>query len=130
MTKEQITKAFEQVPLPIDSCWLVMGAALVMHGIRNDTHDIDIGCTPEAFDMLIDLGYHVTLSRSGRRKLSLNSEITVYEGFCTQSVHYIDGVPVADLASIRKTKATFGRQKDLADIEQIDQYFARMNQND
>lgn len=130
MTKEQITKAFEHLPLPIDSCWLVMGAALVMHGIRNETLDIDIGCTPEAFDMLVNLGYHVTSSRSGLRKLSLNSEITVYEGFYTQRVHYIDGVPVADLASIRKTKATFGRPKDLSDIERIDQYLARMNQND
>lgn len=130
MTKEQITKALTHIPLPMDSCWLVMGAALVMHGIREETSDIDIGCTPEAFDTLIKLGYHATTSRSGLRKLSLSREVTVYEGFYTQDIISIDGIPVSDLVSIREIKLFFGRKKDLADVEQINLHLARVNQND
>lgn len=130
MTKEQIHRTVKALPLSAESYWLVMGAALVMHGIREETRDIDIGCTPEAFDALIKLGYHATTSRSGLRKLSLSTGVTVYEGFYTQDIICIDGVPVSDLTSIKRIKAFFGRKKDLADVEQINLHLARMNHND
>ena len=130
MTKEQIHRTVKALPLSAESYWLVMGAALVMHGIREETRDIDIGCAPEAFDALIKLVYHATTSRSGLRKLSLSTGVTVYEGFYTQDIISIDGIPVSDLVSIREIKLFFGRKKDLADVEQINLHLARVNQND
>ena len=130
MTKEQIVKISASLPLPAGSYWLVMGAALVMHGIRQETRDIDIGCTHDAFDFLLTSGHQISTSRSGLRKVALDSHISVYDGFFTKKILWIDGIPVSDLESIRTIKSFFGREKDLSDIKLIDQHLARMNQND
>ncbi len=130
MTKEQICDIMSTLPLSAGSYWLVMGAALVMYGIRETTDDIDIGCTPEEFDLLVKTGYHALISKSGLRKLCLKENVSLYEGFYKRNIMYIDGIAVSDVESIRTIKAYFGRAKDLADIELIDRYLARTNQND
>ena len=130
MIKKDIISILSSFPLSADSYWLVMGAALVMHGVRHETRDLDIGCTHDAFDCLLTSGHHISVSRSGLRKVELDSHISVYEGFFTKDILWIDGIPVSDLESIRTIKSIFGREKDLSDIKLIDQHLARMNQND
>jgi hypothetical protein len=130
MTQKHIYDIVKSLPLSAESYWLVMGAALVMHGVREETDDIDIGCTHERFDLLLKSGYCSSVSQSGLRKIALTEHVTVYENFYKQNIVYIDGIPVADLESIRVVKSVFGREKDMADIELIDRQLARMKQND
>ena len=47
--KETIKESVSALPLkPGDYC-VITGTALVMHGIKEETKDIDISCTKEAF---------------------------------------------------------------------------------
>ena len=38
-------------------CWLTSGAALVLFGVRDSTHDVDLICTRELADRLEGSGY-------------------------------------------------------------------------
>lgn len=116
--------------MDLDSFWLVMGAALVLHGVKSETEDIDLGCTSEKFQTLLDAGYKVFSSKSGLRKIILDVNVSVYENFYTERVVHMDGIGVSDIMSIRKIKTEYNRTKDINDIELIDEFIARKECND
>jgi len=130
MNKNQIIKVVRKIELPAGSFWLVMGAALVLHGVKHETGDIDVGCTPEAFSLLIESGYTVMHSRSGLRKISIREDIHIYEGFNADTIESIEGIGVADIMSIRRTKLAFGREKDQIDVKLIDKHMEKDKRND
>ena len=57
MKKEQILAGLSGFPYDMDGFWLITGAALVLFGIREETGDIDMGCTSAAADRLEADGY-------------------------------------------------------------------------
>lgn len=61
MIKSEITESIKNIFSDIskDGFWIITGAAMVMHGIKTQTSDIDIGCTREVFQELINKGYSV-----------------------------------------------------------------------
>lgn len=111
-----------QLPFSNNSFWLVMGSALVLYGIRFSTHDIDLGCTNSLFNDLINNGYSVALSRSGRERIDYSSTVHIYRNWPVDKIEYINGIPVADLFSIIRDKTSFGRPKDIADVKLIQEY--------
>ncbi|MDT8715351.1 hypothetical protein IAI10_01505 [Clostridium sp. 19966] len=43
--KEDIIKILKDVDLPLNEYWITSGAGLVIHGVKETTRDIDLGCT-------------------------------------------------------------------------------------
>ena len=122
LNENDIKKALNNLSFPKNSFWLIMGSALVFHGIRDCTQDIDIGCCNQLFEELKSKGYTVYKSRSGKEKINYSDSIHIYRNWETTNVIFIDGIPVADLKSILKDKKKLGRPKDIIDISIIEKH--------
>ena len=125
MTKEQIKVRLDAFPCGLDGFWLVTGAALVLFGVREETGDIDLGCTTEAADRLEADGYPYTVMEDGNRWFRIDRDTEVFENWICGSVEELDGYPVMSLEGIREMKQRLGREKDLKDIRLIDAFIAR-----
>lgn len=108
--------------MPEDYC-LITGTALVMHGIKEETKDIDISCTKEAFQALTAQGYPIKQGDFAR-KVIYSDEVEIFEDWHSGEIILIDGIPVASLESVIVMKKQLGREKDLADIAKIEAHLA------
>lgn len=92
---------------------------MVLHGIKSETNDIDLGCTDALFAHIQHTGYPVTINRMGKEKILFSDNITIYRAWKCEGVDFIDGIPVCDLNTIIKNKQELAREKDLVDLQLI-----------
>lgn len=123
MNKKEMIQILKAEGLDTKDTVVVMGGALLLHGLRNETHDIDINVSQETYQSLLDRGYKTDLNSIGRdRILVMNgeNEIEIFDDGITE-VEYeeIDGVYVQTLESILNWKRILNREKDQKDIEVI-----------
>lgn len=117
--KETIKESVSALPLkPKDYC-VITGTALVMHGIKEETKDIDISCTKEAFHTLEAQGFQIKQGAFAR-KVIYSDDVEIFEDWHRGAITMIEGVPVASLESVIVMKQQLGREKDLADIVKIE----------
>ena len=45
MNKQEIISILDDFQYSRDEYWIITGSAMVLYGIREQTHDIDMGCT-------------------------------------------------------------------------------------
>jgi hypothetical protein len=95
---------------------------MVMHDIRKETRDIDIGCHSELFESLMKVYPPVQVWEDGMRSLEIDGCIEVFENWFVEAVEMIDELPVASLESIKLHKKALGREKDLKDLKLIEAY--------
>lgn len=93
-----------------------------MHGVRDATRDIDLGCKTSMFDRLLADGYAASILDDGSRKIELTSDVEIFEEWGHGDIEYINGLPILSLKDIIKIKQKLGRKKDLQDIALINQY--------
>ena len=123
MTKADILETLRALNWPADEYWLVAGGAMVLHGLRSETHDLDLGCTTAWADALEAAGVPFREMEDGSdRWFKLTGEIEVFENWLADRVELVDGVPVVSLRGLREMKAALGREKDLRDIARIDAF--------
>ena len=120
MNKEDIIIKIKKVGLDLNDYWVIAGAAMVLQGIRNDTKDIDLACSTKLFCHFVEQGYSVTSNSLGYRKITLQKDIEVFENWEVLGIDYIEGIPTANIESIREMKIKMGREKDLLDVKLID----------
>ena len=125
LTKECIVHRIYELRLDVNKYWILTGAAMVMHGIRDTAQDIDLGCTTSLIEAFIADGYEMCALDDGSRKIKLASDIEVFEEWGYGTIINIDGLPVVSLKDIIRIKQKLGRPKDLHDIELIQQYMDR-----
>ena len=125
MTKETLIAKLDDFRYGLDGFWLVAGAALVLYGIRQETGDIDMGCTTEAADRLEADGFLYQVMEDGNRWFRLDLETEVFENWFFDAVVLFDGYPVLSLQGLREMKQRLGREKDLRDIQLINAFIAR-----
>ncbi len=102
--------------------WISTGAAMVMHGVREFTHDIDVGCEHDVAEALIKSGCRTSRFPDGGVKIQFDDVIEVYEDWSRGDVVMIDSLPVLSLQSIIHIKRILGREKDFRDIELIENF--------
>ena len=100
--------------------WVVGGGAMVLHGFRPQTHDIDLGCSTLLADKLEQQGYVVLRSEDGTRKISYSEDVELFENWIEGTVEIISGVPVVCVDGLVQMKKRLGRKKDLTDIALIE----------
>ena len=125
MKKQELITKLEAFPYGLDGFWLVGGAALVLFGVREETGDIDMGCTPQAADRLEADGCLCGVSDDGTRRFRIGPEIEVFENWLYDAVETVGGFPVQSLRGLREMKLRLGREKDLRDIRLIDAFLSR-----
>jgi putative (di)nucleoside polyphosphate hydrolase len=124
MNKNQIIKHMKKLNLPIDEYWILAGSALVMHGIRPETSDIDIGCTTVLFESLIG-SREVIVREDGSRSLDYDGVLEVFENWMAEEVVTLNELPVGSLISIKNHKEMLNREKDKKDLELINKRIRR-----
>ena len=119
MDKQEIINKLKDFPYSRDEYWVITGSAMTLYGIREQTHDIDMGCTTAMADQLVADGYSYQLAESGNRKFNYGDDIEIFENWKCGSIENIEGIPVISLDGLIEMKQELGREKDLKDIALI-----------
>ena len=119
MDKCALVRRLRELPFPVGEYWVVAGGAMVLHGFRDETGDIDLGCSPALADQLEQQGYAVSRCGDGTRKIVYSEDVEIFENWIEGSVERMDGVPVVSVEGLIEMKRKLGREKGLADIERI-----------
>ena len=123
MTKADILKKLHALNWPADEYWVVAGGAMVLYGLRPETHDIDLGCTTAWANALEAAGVPFRHMDDGSgRWFTVSEDVEAFENWLEDRVELVEDVPVVSLRGLRQMKAALGREKDLRDIELIDAF--------
>jgi len=124
MNRAELIERVKALTFPKEDFWVITGGAMVLYGLREQTHDIDLGCTSRLADELEQQGAEVSIRKDGTRKLVLDGDVEIMENWLYDRIEEIDGVPVISLAGLTEMKRSLGREKDLRDIALIEAYLA------
>lgn len=123
MNKQEMIQILKAEGLNKKDCVVVMGGALLLHGLREESHDIDINVSQETYQSFLDRGYETDLNAIGRHRILVmngENEIEIFDdGIAEVEYEEIDGVYVQTLESILNWKRILNREKDQKDIEVI-----------
>lgn len=125
LNKQDIIKILKKLNLPKREYWVAAGSALVMHDIKKETRDIDLGCTTYLIDTLISKGHTPIVEDDNTRIIKINGDIEIFENWNVDKIEYIDKIPVGTIESIKMQKLESGREKDLNDIKLIDKFMSK-----
>lgn len=117
--KQSLIQCLKGLPFPQREYWVVAGGAMVLHGFRPQTRDIDLGCSTLLADQLEGQGYFVSRCDDGTRKISYAGDVEIFENWLEGAIEILDGVPVVCVDGLIRMKRKLGREKDLADIALI-----------
>ena len=121
MNKADIMERLHALNWPPEDYWVVAGAAMVLHGLRAETRDLDLGCTTARADALAAAGVPFRYMDDGSgRWFTLDRDVEVFENWLLDRVELVEGVPVISLQGLRQMKAALDREKDRKDIALID----------
>lgn len=119
-------KHLEEIGLNKDSFVIVYGAALVMQGVRKETHDLDLQCIDDnKFDEFAKSGYSVNrLEYNGVLQIHLTELSDLHKGKLNTDTRWEDrfGYNVQTVQSVLEEKMSRRREKDKADIELIEKF--------
>ena len=127
MNKQDIINRLNKFPYSKDEYWVITGSAMVLYGIREKTHDIDMGCSSTMADQLEKDGYVSTLTESGNKKFKIGEDIEIFENWKFDSITRIDNIPVISLKGLIEMKEDLGREKDYRDILLIKDFMEKLD---
>ena len=125
LRKDEIIGLLNEAAFDRSEYWVTSGAAMVLHGIKETTRDIDLGCTTQMADRLEREGYDVEVLRDGSRKIVFSCAIEIFENWIEDQVILLEGLPVVSMDGMIRMKEKLGRKKDLEDIFLIKEHFSK-----
>lgn len=120
MNKVELLARLKQLDLDPQEYWLIAGSAMVMYGFRKETADIDMGCSKDLADQLEKQGYPVSEGWAGKRKIILAEDVEIFEDWLYDKVEMVDAIPVLSVKGLIEMKHILGREKDMRDIQLIE----------
>lgn len=125
MNRDELLNRLETLNFSKEDYWLITGGAMVLYGLRDETGDIDLGCTPKLAAQLQAQGYPVTAMPDGTKKICYADDVEIFEEWLYDRVEMRHGVPVISLNGLIAMKRSIGREKDLRDIRLIEEYLKK-----
>ena len=122
LDRKAILERLKTFPYDKSKFWISTGGAMVLHGVRPYTHDIDVGCEKEIAEALVASGCQVIPLPDGGKKIVFDGVIEVFENWSRGDTIIIDTYRVLTLDSIIDIKRRLGREKDFRDIELIENF--------
>lgn len=126
MKRAELIRRVKALNFPHEDYWVITGGAMVLYDLREDTHDIDLGCTARLADELEKRGAAVSRRADGSRKLVLDGDVEIMEGWLYDRVETVEDIPVISMQGLIEMKRSLGREKDLRDIRLIEQYLGEV----
>jgi len=125
MNKNDIINRLEDLNFDKSGYWVLAGSAMVLHGIRPETHDIDMGCTKEFADELETEGYPTVVMPDGTRRITYAEDVEIFEDWIFDRVMFVDEIPVISLEGLLEMKRSLGREKDMRDVQMIEEFLGK-----
>ena len=122
MNRQELISRIRALNFPTEDYWVVAGGAMVLHGIRAQTHDIDLGCTKQLGDRLEAAGYLTDHLSDGSRRFEIDGDIEIYDEWRFDVVENIEGIPVISIEDLIRMKKALGREKDQRDLARIEEF--------
>ena len=122
MNRTEIIERLSVFPYDASEYWLITGGAMVLYGIREETSDIDLGCTVRLADRLEADGYLHAITANGKRWFKVGSDIELFEDWLYDTITLVDGIPVISIQGLIDMKRGLGREKDAREVELIEKY--------
>lgn len=123
MNKQEILKKIKKYNLPKDDFVIISGAAMVFHGLKDTTNDLDVTVKPSLEKFLRDnyntrLDWYDESTNKGIYYLNdeLNFSSNLKEIFDNKEYSIINGYKVQNIDSIIKLKQKLNREKDQKDL--------------
>ncbi|MFL0270095.1 hypothetical protein [Candidatus Clostridium radicumherbarum] len=86
LNKSNIIDILKELNLPTKEYWTTSGAALVLHGVKETTKDIDLGCTTDLVECFIKKGCKYRVVEDNTRIVEVNREIELLENWFVDKV--------------------------------------------
>lgn len=115
MKAEDIRRRLAELALDTNEYRINVGGALVLHGLREETHDLDIWCTKKLGDALAQR-CDVQVLPDGMRRFVPAPDVEIYENMLPGETVFLNGIPVAPLEDVLALKRQLNREKDRRDI--------------
>ena len=125
MNKQDIIEKLNAFPYDKKDYWVITGGAMVLYGFREETHDIDLGCTSSLADQLEADGFLYKVTADGNRWFKIGQDIEAFENWLSDTVVSVEDIPVISIPGLIEMKQRLGREKDLRDIGLINSYLER-----
>lgn len=125
MNRQEVLDRLNELALDKGAYWLITGGAMVLYGLRDQTGDIDLGCTTALFEALQAQGCPVSMMPDGTRRVELAPDVELFENWLQGDIVEVEGVPVVSLEGLIAMKRQIGREKDMRDIALIEEYLAK-----
>ena len=119
MDRQEILNQLRTFPYDRNEYWVVTGAAMVLYGFKEQTGDIDLGCSKKLADILEAEGYLLRQTEDGKRCFNVGESFEIFEDWIEDTVETVDGFQVVSVKGLIEMKTRLGREKDLKDIELI-----------
>ncbi len=98
---------------------------MVLYGIREQTADIDLGCSKRLADYLEADGCLFRRTDDGKRWFRYGDHIEIFEEWIRDTVETVCGFRVVSIQGLIEMKQDLGRDKDKKDIAFIKAYLNR-----
>lgn len=118
MNREQFIRIFEEKNIPKSECVILSGGSLLIRGLREKTNDFDLAVTKEVGEMF-DIE-NAPKDEKGLPTPFENCQMT--DNYDKYDYDEIDGFKCQKLEEILAFKKSIMREKDLKDIEKIEEY--------
>ena len=125
MDKSGILNCLSEFPYDRNEYWVITGGAMVLYGIREQTSDIDLGCSKRLADHLEADGYLFRRTDNGNRWFKYGENIEIFEEWIMDSIEKVYGFNVVSIKGLIEMKQDLGRDKDIKDIELIKAFLNR-----
>ena len=122
MNKKELLELANTLNLPKEEYCIISGGALLLHGLREQTNDLDIDITQEGLDKLKE-NFAVELINESRKQYKVTDSIECFlVDKLDSDINYIDNYPSESLISIYNSKKILNREKDQKDILAIEKF--------
>lgn len=115
MKAEDIRRRLAELALDTNEYRINAGGAMVLHGLREETHDLDIWCTKKLGNALAQR-CDVQVLPDGARRFVPAPDVEIYENMLPGETLFLNGIPVAPLEDVLALKRQLNREKDRRDI--------------
>ena len=125
MNKWEILNCLSEFPYDRNEYWVITGGAMVLYGMREQTTDIDLGCSKRLADQLEADGCMLRRTDDGKRWFKYGENIEIFEEWLMDSIETVCGFNVVSIKGLIKMKQELGRDKDKKDIELLKVFLKR-----
>ena len=115
MKAEDIRRRLAELALDTNEYRINAGGAMVLHGLCEETHDLDIWCTKKLGDAIAQR-CDVQVLPDGTRRFVPAPDVEIYENMLPGETVFLNGIPVAPLEDVLALKRQLNREKDRRDI--------------